>query len=141
MSRQDPQFNLRIPSELKARVEEAAKENKRSATAEIIDRLKTSLALHPASIKGIPTADEARKIAAAVRQALPSVIRRRIEEELAYAIEMGHSMASVDLEDLGLDGGVSEEELAQITHDLDQELLAAGYKVEWDGGTNVTLFF
>lgn len=45
MSRQDPQFNLRIPFELKARVEEAAKENKRSATAEIIARLEASFAL------------------------------------------------------------------------------------------------
>lgn len=39
MSRTDPQFNLRIPAELKAKVEEAAKLNKRSATAEIIARI------------------------------------------------------------------------------------------------------
>ncbi|SFC84748.1 Arc-like DNA binding domain-containing protein [Pseudomonas citronellolis] len=39
MSRIDPQFNLRIPADLKSRVEEAAKLNKRSATAEIIARL------------------------------------------------------------------------------------------------------
>lgn len=42
MSRTDPQFNLRIPAELKAQVEEAAKENKRSATAEIVARLEES---------------------------------------------------------------------------------------------------
>ena len=42
MSRTDPQFNLRIPAALKAQVEEAAKHNKRSATAEIIARLEES---------------------------------------------------------------------------------------------------
>lgn len=47
MSRADPQFNLRIPVELKARIEDAAKLNKRSATAEIVARLEESFA--PAS--------------------------------------------------------------------------------------------
>lgn len=42
MSRTDPQFNLRIPAELKRRVEDAAQQNKRSATAEIIARLEES---------------------------------------------------------------------------------------------------
>jgi hypothetical protein len=44
MSRADPQFNLRIPAELKTRIEDAAKHNKRSATAEIIARLEESFA-------------------------------------------------------------------------------------------------
>lgn len=42
MSRTDPQFNLRIPEELRDRVMAAAKTNKRSATAEIIARLEAS---------------------------------------------------------------------------------------------------
>lgn len=42
MSRTDPQFNLRIPRSLKDQVERAAKKNKRSATAEIIDRLEAT---------------------------------------------------------------------------------------------------
>lgn len=44
MSRTDPQFNLRIPGELRDRVMAAAKANKRSATAEIIARLEASFA-------------------------------------------------------------------------------------------------
>lgn len=48
MSRTDPQFNLRIPAALKARIEDAAKANKRSATAEIIDRLEASISLDEA---------------------------------------------------------------------------------------------
>lgn len=39
MSRTDPQFNLRIPEPLRDKVMEAAKTNKRSATAEILARL------------------------------------------------------------------------------------------------------
>ncbi|TRO14108.1 Arc family DNA-binding protein [Ectopseudomonas mendocina] len=42
MSRKDPQFNLRIPELLRDKVMEAAKANKRSATAEIIARLEAS---------------------------------------------------------------------------------------------------
>ncbi|WKN20801.1 Arc family DNA-binding protein [Azotobacter vinelandii] len=42
MSRTDPQFNLRIPQELRDRVMAAAQANKRSATAEILARLEAS---------------------------------------------------------------------------------------------------
>lgn len=44
MSRTDPQFNLRIPEDLRDKVAAAAKENKRSATAEILARLEESFA-------------------------------------------------------------------------------------------------
>lgn len=44
MSRTDPQFNLRIPESLRDKVMTAAKENKRSATAEILARLEASFA-------------------------------------------------------------------------------------------------
>jgi len=93
------------------------------------------------SVKGIVSAAKARAIAGTIRKMLPNVIRKRVEEELARAIELGHSVADVDLSDLGLEGGVSDEELAEMTKDLDDELIAAGYKVEWDGGNSVTLFF
>lgn len=42
MARTDPQFNLRIPESLRDLVMAAAKENKRSATAEILARLERS---------------------------------------------------------------------------------------------------
>lgn len=42
MSRNDPQFNLRIPESLRDLVMAFAKRNKRSATAEILDRLEKS---------------------------------------------------------------------------------------------------
>ena len=39
MSREDPQLKLRLPPDLKSRVEDAAKANNRSMNAEIVSRL------------------------------------------------------------------------------------------------------
>ncbi|GAB3375288.1 Arc family DNA-binding protein [Azotobacter armeniacus] len=44
MSHTDPQFNLRLPEELKVKLMEAAKRNNRSTTAEIIARLQETFA-------------------------------------------------------------------------------------------------
>ena len=43
MARTDPQLNIRIPSELKDRLEEAATASGRSVTAELIHRIEVSL--------------------------------------------------------------------------------------------------
>lgn len=48
MSREDPQFKLRMPPELKARIEQAAKESRRSLNAEIVARLEETLAIEKA---------------------------------------------------------------------------------------------
>jgi len=45
MSRADPQVNFRIPASLKADLEAAAEQNKRSVTAELIARLEASFAM------------------------------------------------------------------------------------------------
>lgn len=45
MSRTDPQFNLRIPVALKTKIEDSARQNKRSATAEIIARIEATFEL------------------------------------------------------------------------------------------------
>ncbi|KJU80978.1 hypothetical protein N619_01015 [Ectopseudomonas oleovorans] len=42
MSRSDPQVNFRMPADLKDRLEEAARNNRRSTTAEIVARLEDS---------------------------------------------------------------------------------------------------
>lgn len=44
MSRTDAQFKLRMPSALRAQVEQAAKEARRSLNAEIVLRLEASFA-------------------------------------------------------------------------------------------------
>lgn len=47
MKQTDPQFKLRIPANLKTEIEDAAKQNKRSVTAEILSRLQESFAAKP----------------------------------------------------------------------------------------------
>ncbi|MCA0973402.1 Arc family DNA-binding protein [Halomonas denitrificans] len=42
MTRADPQFKLRVPSDLKERIEKSAAENHRSMNAEIVARLSES---------------------------------------------------------------------------------------------------
>jgi len=44
MSRTDPQFKLRMPASLRAQVEQAAKNARRSLNAEIVLRLEASFA-------------------------------------------------------------------------------------------------
>ncbi len=44
MARDDPKFIVRLPSELKERLQDAAREGKRSMNAEIVERLQGSFA-------------------------------------------------------------------------------------------------
>ncbi|MDE9447891.1 Arc family DNA-binding protein [Xenorhabdus bovienii] len=53
MSREDPQMKIRVPAELKGKLEEAAGENKRSMNAEVLQRLSQSFDTH-----GIETVDK-----------------------------------------------------------------------------------
>ncbi|WP_352499014.1 Arc family DNA-binding protein [Mesorhizobium sp. M0058] len=52
MAREDPQINIRLPANLKERLEERAERNNRSTTAEIVARLEQSFLgpKHPPSI-------------------------------------------------------------------------------------------
>lgn len=45
MARTDPQLNLRLPGPLKAGIEDAARVNNRTITAEVVDRLNRSFAV------------------------------------------------------------------------------------------------
>ena len=45
MARNDPQFRIRLPEDLKSRVDEAALENSRSLNAEIVYRLSASFSV------------------------------------------------------------------------------------------------
>lgn len=47
MARDDLHFRLRIPEELKSRIEKSAAENNRSMTAEIVSRLERSFDIEP----------------------------------------------------------------------------------------------
>lgn len=91
VSRTDPQFNLRIPEALRDKVMAAAKENKRSATAEILarleesfvdqgfDGLRTTGVRKELLIKGIDGSDDARPV---TRGELWDVLGKAIEQAL-----------------------------------------------------------
>lgn len=69
MAREDPHFRLRIPEDLKLRVERAAHTNRRSINAEIIARLEQSFPAEP--ISSLPgeadiTDDEAKELVEAI---------------------------------------------------------------------------
>ncbi len=63
MARTDPQANLRIPAELKARLEDAARDARRSLNAEIVARLQESFApREPVTVRINLTAGEETKM-------------------------------------------------------------------------------
>ena len=61
MKQTDPQFKLRMPAELKAQLEDAAAQNKRSTTAEIIARLEASFEQGFTFADAIVIVDEAHR--------------------------------------------------------------------------------
>ena len=140
MSREHPQFKLRMPANLRDQADQAARAAGRSLNAELVARLEASF-LASASTETLISASRARELASMARAALPEEIRRRVLKSINRAIELGHSSLSVDLRDLRLDEGLDEKELDGVFSVLDKELLSAGYKVEWDGGASVWISF
>ncbi|WP_241640041.1 Arc family DNA-binding protein [Rosenbergiella epipactidis] len=60
MSREDPQFKLRLPAELKAKLDQRAKMNGRSINAELVQIVQDAIA-KPSPVSGYR--DEAEKLA------------------------------------------------------------------------------
>lgn len=52
MSRTDPQFKLRVPPELRAKIEQSAFASRRSMNAEVVIRLEASYAQDKAAKEG-----------------------------------------------------------------------------------------
>lgn len=67
MRQTDPKFNLRLPGDLRDRLHEAAEANNRSTNAEIVHRLKSSLAGAPPAGAVPPDAFSASNIMAMLR--------------------------------------------------------------------------
>lgn len=63
MARTDPQFNLRVPIELKQQVENAAKESGRSINAEAVFRLEQSFRNEIGDLKSVPTEELMKELA------------------------------------------------------------------------------
>ncbi|TLX69825.1 Arc family DNA-binding protein, partial [Pseudomonas nicosulfuronedens] len=67
MSREDPQFKLRMPQALRDQAEQAAKSASRSLNAELVARLEKSF-LSNAEPKELMPAERARELAAIARE-------------------------------------------------------------------------
>jgi len=63
MARTDPQFNLRVPIELKQQVENAAKESGRSINAEAVFRLEQSFEQKFGDLESMPTEELMKELA------------------------------------------------------------------------------
>ncbi|MBF0620817.1 MAG: Arc family DNA-binding protein [Magnetococcales bacterium] len=78
MARSDPQFKLRLPQELKKKIEEAAQKNDRSMNAEIIARLKSSL--NESSKSNASSGEDIGELSQVVRQVLDDSIQEFAEQ-------------------------------------------------------------
>ncbi|MFT5766631.1 MAG: hypothetical protein ACI9DH_000448 [Halioglobus sp.] len=140
MSREDPQFKLRMPSELRAQAEQAAKSSGRSLNAELVARIQSSLITESSAETLIPAA-RARELALMARAGIPDEIRKRVIEAVGRAIRLGHSSATIGMEDLQMDAGIPDEELDDLMSEIAGELAEAGYKVNWDDITSLWIEF
>ncbi|WP_313294821.1 Arc family DNA-binding protein [Stutzerimonas nitrititolerans] len=140
MSREDPQFKLRMPLQLRAQAEQAARMSGRSLNAELVARLESSFLGDTTSSSLIP-ALRAKELALMARSAIPDEVRRRAIESIARAVRLGHREASVSLGDLQLDVSIPEEELENLLKNVFDELRDAGYKVAWGDITYLIITF
>lgn len=140
MSREDPQFKLRMPGHLRDQAEQAAKASGRSLNAEIVTRLEASF-LSGNSMNELIPAARAKELALLARNRIPNEVRKRVIEGIARAVTLGQKDTIISLSDLQLDIGISDKDLEELFKDLLAELEKAGYKVKWDDITSMWIEF
>ncbi|WP_038939868.1 Arc family DNA-binding protein, partial [Yersinia pestis] len=99
MSREDPQLRIRLPVELKEKIEGSAKENNRSMNAEIVQRLDASY-LSEFPEDGVLSAKDALQIANNAKESLSNLIFTRTFAEISKKVRIGHKSFCIDLDDL-----------------------------------------
>ncbi|MBF7694149.1 Arc family DNA-binding protein [Acinetobacter pollinis] len=91
MARSDPQFNLRVPIELKQKVEGAAKESGRSINAEAVYRLEKSFDA-PVSLNSTDAEMMTKIVASSMKKLIDELKNEGVEsDKLASAI---HNVAN-----------------------------------------------
>ncbi|AYY47423.1 TPA: Arc family DNA-binding protein [Citrobacter freundii] len=102
MSREDPQLRIRLPIELKEKIEESAKANSRSMNAEIVQRLERTY-LSELADDEVLSAQDVIKIVASAKDELSDIIFKRTFAEINKKARMGHKGFHIDLTDLELE--------------------------------------
>ena len=129
MSREDPQFKLRMTADLRSQAEQAAKASGRSLNSELVARIESSF-LSEGSGEKLISAARAKELALMARSGIPDEIRRRAAVAIGKAIRLGHNEAYVDIGDLQLDAGMPEKDVDELLGKVQQELKEAGYVVD-----------
>ncbi|AYL70505.1 Arc family DNA-binding protein [Citrobacter freundii] len=132
MSREDPQLRIRLPIELKEKIEETAKANNRSMNAEIVRRLESSF------LKEIPddeiiSAQAALQIVIKAKEELSRTIYKRTFAHINKKVRIGHTTFHIDLTDLDLEG-LSDVDFESIFQPTFVKLKELGYTIpdSWD---------
>lgn len=137
MSREDPQLRIRLPIELKEKVEVTAKENGRSMNAEIVQRLELSF-LSEINTDDLISAKEAIKIANNAKEEIKNIIFKRTFDVINKKIRLGHKTFYIDLTDLELEN-IEDDEFEPLFEMTFDKLKKLEYSV-WDKSWDVTGF-
>ncbi|HBM7604697.1 TPA: Arc family DNA-binding protein [Enterobacter hormaechei subsp. xiangfangensis] len=137
MSREDPQLRIRLPVELKEKIEDSAKVNNRSMNAEIVQRLDGSF-LAEVSDDEVISAEEAIQIVSKARDELSAIIFKRTFSEINKKVRIGHTTFHIHLDDLELDG-LSDEDFDTVFQKTFLRLKELGYEI-WEKTWDVTGF-
>jgi len=135
MSREDPQLRIRLPIELKEKIETSSKSNSRSMNAEIVHRLETTFS-NEISDELFLSAEEALNIAKNSLDVISDEILKRTFNQINKMVRLGHHTFEIDLEDLQLEGIEGDNYLAVFSKTF-KKLDALGYvvpKKAWDPG-------
>ncbi|RUT65189.1 Rha family transcriptional regulator [Morganella morganii] len=127
MSREDPQLRVRLPIELKEKIEDAAKSNSRSMNAEIVQRLDMSFLNEPPSDELI-SAQDAAHIASKAREELSGVILKKTFDEINKKIRIGHTQFCVSLSEFELDT-LDDDDFFSVLDPTLNRLKELGYEV------------
>lgn len=137
MSREDPQLRIRLPYELKEKIEGSAKANNRSMNAEIVQRLESSL-LNEIQDDEVISAQDAIQIVNKAKDELSGIIFKRTFEEINRKIRIGHSTFHIELNDLDLEG-LSDDDFLSVFEKTFTRLKDLGYEI-WEKTWDVTGF-
>lgn len=127
MSREDPQLRIRIPIELKEKIEVSAKENNRSMNAEIVQRLERTYLAELADDE-VLSAQDVIKIVASAKDELSDIIFKRTFSEINKKARMGHKGFHIPLGDLELEE-LSEEDFYYVLKRTFDSLTELGFTV------------
>lgn len=137
MSREDPQLRIRLPVELKEKIEEVSKTNARSMNAEIVQRLEASFAEEIYENEVI-SAQEAIQIVSMARDKLSDIIFKRTFSEINKKVRIGHRTFHIELSDLDLEG-LSDDDFLSVFDKTFTRLKELGYEI-WEKTWDVTGF-